>query len=327
MDGVIGMISLSQSNLFGYGKRGSVTAQVGTKANRFNILYSDPHLWDSNFTFDIRGYKTMTDYQNNQGFNVDTLGGAFTLGHHLFERVFGALTYTLEDVLIKDLDANAPFLIQQQALQNGGWSLTSAVTAGVVRDARDSVAEPSSGNRTRIAATYAGGLLGGDNNFTKYSVESSQFWPLWWRMVFNLRGTFWYGDAYSDTPQLPVQERFFLGGPNTIRGHRNFTVSPKDPVTGGETGGNKAFFVNMDLIFPLLEAMRLRGVVFFDIGNNLDERSSMTDLFTDQLRYAAGVGVRFNSPLGAIRLDWGFNLNQLEGEKLQVLHFSAGTTF
>jgi outer membrane protein insertion porin family len=145
--------------------------------------------------------------------------------------------------------------------------------------------------------------------------------------VLNLRGTFWYGDSFEDTPQLPVQERFFLGGPNTIRGFKNFTLGPKDPVTGGETGGNKAFFVNTDLLFPLLETMRLRGVVFFDIGNNLDERDSLGNLFTRQARYTAGVGIRFNSPIGAIRLDWGFNLNQREGERLQVLHFSGGTTF
>jgi outer membrane protein insertion porin family len=68
-------------------------------------------------------------------------------------------------------------------------------------------------------------------------------------------------------------------------------------------------------------------LVFFDIGNNLDERSSLTDLFTSNARYSAGVGIRFNSPIGAMRLEWGFNLNQRENEKLQVLHFSAGTSF
>jgi outer membrane protein insertion porin family len=104
-------------------------------------------------------------------------------------------------------------------------------------------------------------------------------------------------------------------------------VSRKDPVTGGETGGNKAFFANTEMLFPLLEAMRLRGVVFFDIANNLDERDGVEKLFTRQARYSAGVGIRFNSPIGAIRLDWGFNLNRHEGERLQVLHFSGGTSF
>jgi len=327
VDGVIGAVSLSQSNLFGYGKRGSVSAQVGQNANRFNLVYFDPYFWDSNFTFNMRGYKTDTDYKNNQGFNMETIGGAFTLGHRLFERVFGSLTYLIEDVLIKDLDANAPPLIVQQATQNGGWSLTSALTAAVARDTRDSFTEPTRGSRTQISATYAGGILGADNNFTKFAVESSRYWPMWWKLVLNLRGTFWYGDSFDDTPQLPVQERFFLGGATTVRGFKNFTLGPKDPVTGGETGGNKAFFVNTNVFFPLLEAMRLRGVVFFDIGNNLDERNSLEDLFTQDVRYTAGIGIRFMSPIGAISLDWGFNLNQREGERFQVLHFSGGASF
>jgi len=198
----------------------------------------------------------------------------------------------------------------------------------MVRDTRDSITEPTRGNRTRLAATYAGGYLGADNNFTKYAVESSQYWPLFWRLVGNIRTTLWYGDSFGDTPNLPVQERFFLGGPNTLRGFRNFTVSPTDPAGGeGLTGGNKAYFVNTEVLFPLYEQLRMRGLVFFDIGNNLDERDSLTDLFTRTARRSAGIGIRFNSPLGAIRLEWGFNLDRRENEKLQVLHFTAGATF
>ena len=328
VDGVIGMVSISQSNLFGYGKRALVSGQIGTQANRFNLIYTDPHFLDSNFMMETRGYKADTNYENNQGFNTDTTGGAFSLGHMVFERVYGLATYTIEDVLIKDVNANAPFLVQRQAEENNGRSLTSSITGSLLRDVRDSGTEPTRGNRTRLSATYAGGFLGADNNFTKFAVESSQYWPLWWRLVGNVRGTFWYGDSFGDSPYLPVQERYFLGGPNTLRGFRNFTVSPTDPAGGdGLTGGNKAWFVNTELLYPLYDPMRLRGLIFFDIGNNLDERSSLTDLFTSNARYSAGVGIRFNSPIGAMRLEWGFNLNQRENEKLQVLHFSAGTSF
>jgi outer membrane protein insertion porin family len=118
-----------------------------------------------------------------------------------------------------------------------------------------------------------------------------------------------------------------LGGANTIRGFKNFTVSPKSPVTGGETGGNKAYFVNTEIIFPLYEPLRMRGVVFYDLGNNLDERSSLSDLFTEKPRMGAGIGIRFNSPMGPIRLEWGFNLDRREGERSQVLYFTAGGAF
>jgi outer membrane protein insertion porin family len=327
-DGVIGAVAISQNNLFGYGKRASISGQIGSRANRFNLIYTDPHFWDTDFVLETRGYRTDTRYSTNQGFNTKTTGGLVSLGHRLFEQVSGNLAYLIEEVQITDVEPTAPFNVQRQAAESGGKSTTSALTASLFRDSRDHFTEPTRGNRTRLAGTYAGGFLGMDNNFTKYAVETSQYWPIYWKLVGNLRATLWLGDSFDGTPLLPVQERFFLGGANTLRGFRNFTVSPKDPLGGeGLTGGNKAWFVNSELIFPLYEAMRLRGVVFFDIGNNLDERDDLVDLFTREARRGAGIGIRFNSPIGAIRLEWGFNLNRREGERFQVLHFTAGASF
>jgi outer membrane protein insertion porin family len=328
VDGLIALVSLSQNNLFGYGKRATVAVQYGQNASRFNLVYSDPHFLDSDYLVEARGFKTVqTNYQSSQGFNSDTLGTVLSVGRLLFGQVYGLLSYTLENVTLKDLTPTAPFIIQQQAAVNNGESTISALSLALTRDTRDSFSEPTRGNRTRLGATYAGGYLGFDSNFNRYSIESSQYWPIWWKLVGNLRGTFWYGDSFGDTPNLPAQERFFLGGANTIRGFKNFTISPKDPTTGGETGGNKAYFVNAEVIFPVYDPLRLRGVVFFDAGNNLNETSSLSDLFTQKPRMAAGIGIRFNSPMGAIRLDWGFNLDPQPGERKQVLTFTAGSQF
>jgi len=328
VDGLIAAVSVSQNNLFGYGKRATVAFQYGQNASRFNLVYSDPHFWDSDYLVEARGFKTVqTNYQNSQGFNTDTVGTVVSVGRMLFGQVFGLMSYTLENVLIKDVQPYAPLIILQQAAQNGGEATTSALSLALTRDTRDSFTEPTRGNRTRLAATYAGGFLGFDNNFNKYAIESSQYWPLWWKLVGNLRGTFWYGDSFGDSPFLPAQERFYLGGANTVRGFKNFTISPKSPITGGETGGNKAYFVNTEIIFPLYDPLRLRGVVFFDVGNNLAELASLSDLFTREPRMGAGIGIRFQSPMGAIRLDWGFNLNPEPGEKKAVLAFTAGSQF
>lgn len=327
VDGLIGAVSISQNNLFGYGKRATAAVQIGQNANRFNLVYSDPHFWDSDYLIETRAFKTATNYQNSQGYNTDTTGVVLSVGRRLFGEVFGLMSYTLENVVIKDLEPFAPLIILRQALENGGEATTSALSLALTRDTRDSFSEPTRGNRSRIAATYAGGFLGFDNNFNKYAIESSQYWPLWWKLVGNLRGTFWYGDSFGDTPNLPAQERFYLGGANTVRGFKNFTISPKSPITGGETGGNKAYFVNTELIFPVYAPLRMRGVVFLDVGNNLAELASLGDLFTQTPRMGAGVGIRFNSPMGAIRLDWGFNLNPQPGERKQVLSFTAGSQF
>ncbi|MBI4573569.1 MAG: BamA/TamA family outer membrane protein, partial [candidate division NC10 bacterium] len=193
-----------------------------------------------------------------------------------------------------------------------------------VRDTRDSYTEPTRGLRARAVFEYAGGILDADNNFTKVSLELSQYWPLWWKIVGHVRGSIAYGDSFGSTPNLPVQERYFLGGINSVRGFRNFTISPKDPAGGdGLTGGNKAYFINTEILFPLYEPLRMRGLVFYDVGNAFDERTG----FKWDVKQGAGIGIRFVSPIGAIRLEWGFNLSPRPGERKQVLHFTAGVAF
>jgi outer membrane protein insertion porin family len=323
VDGPLAAASISQSNLFGLGKRVSIRGQVGTRANRYEAVYSDPHFLDTDWLTEVRAYDVQTRFRTNQGFNQNTRGASLTVGHALLEEIFGSLTYSFQRVQIKDLEATAPFLVRRQAEESGGVSTTSALIFSLSRDTRDSFTEPTRGLRAAASFQYAGGFLDADNNFIKTSLELSQYWPLWWKLVGHVRGSIAYGEAFGDTPVLPVQERFFLGGINTIRGFRNFTVSPTDPVTGGLTGGNKAFFFNNEILFPLYEPLKLRGVVFFDVGNAFDERSN----FEWSVKYGAGIGIRFISPIGAIRLEWGFNLSPEPNERQQVLYFSAGTAF
>ncbi len=324
VDGPIAVASISQNNLFGLGKRAAVSAQIGQHANRGYAVYTDPHFLDTDFLVEPRIYATNTRFRTDVGFNQATEGGSLTVGHHLVERVFGSVAYTYERVRIKDVQDSAPELVKRQAAESGGKSTTSALTFTLTRDTRDSFTEPTRGLLARAAVQYAGGVLDADNNFVKYSLDLSQYVPLWWKLVGHLRGNITYGEAFGDTPNLPVQERYFLGGINTIRGFRNFSISPKDPRTGeGREGGNKAFFVNHEVLFPLYEPLKMRGLVFFDLGNVFDEREN----FEWSVKRSAGVGIRFTSPIGAIRLEWGINLARQPGERLQVVHFTAGTAF
>jgi outer membrane protein insertion porin family len=324
VDGPIAVASISQNNIFGLGKRASISAQIGQHANRGNVVYTDPHFLDTDFLVEPRIYAVNTrGLETDQGFNQANEGASLTVGHHLVERVFGSVTYNYERVRIKDVQDTAPELVKRQANESAGSSKTSALIFGMNRDTRDSLTEPTRGLAVSASFEYAGSFLDADNNFTKYSLDASQYWPLWWKLVGHVRGNISYGASFGDTPNLPVQERFYLGGINSIRGFRNFTVGPKDPATDNIVGGNKAFFLNHEVLFPLYEPMKLRGLVFFDLGNAFDEGES----FKWSVKRSAGIGLRFISPLGAIRLDLGFNLARKHGERQEVLHFSAGTVF
>lgn len=323
-DGVIGVASISQSNLFGYGKRAAISGQLGAYANRFNVVYTDPYFLDSKYLFEIRGYKNDTSYHDYIGYDQDTLGANVSVGRQLFEKVYGSLGYYYETVDIRDVQDGVSVLIKRQE----GTTDTSAVTMSLVRDTRDSFLETTQGTRVKVAGTRAGSFLGAENNFNKVSLEMEGFHPIYKRLIGRLRGNLLYGAAYDDTARLPLQERFYLGGANSIRGFRNYTVSPRDPLgTDTYTGGNKAYYVNTELLFPLLDTMRLRGVAFFDFGNSLDERTRFLDMFSSKIRMGAGLGIRFQSPIGAIRLEWGLNLDPRDNEKQSVLHFTAGASF
>jgi outer membrane protein insertion porin family len=324
VDGAIGVTSISQNNIFGLGKRAAISAQLGQNANRGSMVYTDPHFLDSDFLVEPKLYLTSTrNLESDLGYNQSNAGGALTVGHHVVELVFGSLTYSYERVQIKDVTASAPELIVKQAAESDGVSKTSALTFTLSRDTRDSATEPTRGLAVSANFEYAGGFLDATNNFIKSSLDVSQYFPLWWKLVGHLRGNIAYGDSFGSTPNLPVQERYYLGGINSVRGFKNYTISPRDPVTDNPEGGNKAFFINSEVLFPLYEPVKLRGVVFFDVGNAFDEGTP----FKWAVKRSTGVGIHFTSPLGAIRLEIGYNLARQHGEKQYVLHFTAGTSF
>jgi outer membrane protein insertion porin family len=324
VDGLLAAASISQSNLFGYGKAVNLTGQYGQYASRLNFLYTDPHISDSDYIGQVRGFANSTDYVSAQGYKQQNYGGSLLVGHPLGWALNGSVTYLWEWVKIYDLTASAPPLVIQQAAIDGGVSKTSGIIFTLRRDTLDNIFTPTRGLRLESTFEYAGGFLafGPDyNNFYLTTFEASYYRPLWWVLVGHVRGFIGYGESFGDTPVLPVQQRFYLGGINTIRGYKNFTVGPT--VNGTNEGGNKAFYIQNEVIFPLYDPLRLRGVVFFDTGNAFGENQS----FSWNVKYGAGAGIHFNSPLGNIRLEWGFNLNPQPGEKRQVLYFSAGRLF
>lgn len=318
VDGPLGVVSLSQANLFGRGQRVSLSASLGTRVTRFNFAFADPRVFDTAYSFSTSLFNVRRAFKTFVGFDEEAIGGSIGVGRRLFEEVFGNLTYRYESVEISDVDQDAPLEIRLQR----GESTTSSVTLDFTRNTLDNRFDPTRGLLLLGSVEVAGSVLGGDNYFTKYIGEASYYHPLFWKFVGHLRGNITFVDPFGGRP-LPLQERIFFGGPNTIRGFRNFSISPVDPATDTRLGGNKGFFTNAELIFPIFQPINLKGVIFFDAGNvfGLDEDWEFS------VKTAVGIGIRFRSPIGPIRLEWGVNLNPKPGESNSQLHFTAGTVF
>jgi len=318
-------VGVSQNNFLGLGQALSLNAGLSTKTMRFNLNFVEPHLLDSDFTFATNGYNERLNYKDYQGFNEDRRGGTFTFGRRLLPRLSASLGYRLEQVHIRDVDPSAPPEVQQALNTNNGYSVTSSTTLSLVWDGRDNPRDPTLGVRLTGSGTYAGGFLGFDNNFYKLLADAEYYHPLWWRLVLRLHGNITYGNGFGSTPLLPIQERFFLGGVSSIRGFRNFTISPISPVTGGLEGGNKAYFTNTEVIFPIpyLEQFNVKGIWFLDAGNAWAEGQD----FSFNLRYGVGPGLRLNTPLGVLSVFAGHNISPKQGEKKNVFGFTVGSSF
>jgi outer membrane protein insertion porin family len=206
----------------------------------------------------------------------------------------------------------------------------------VVRDSRDNYLDPSRGSRNSATFTFAG--LGGSNAFIKGLLDSGWFFPIGETTVM-LRGRFGYGHGIYGK-DLPLYENFYVGGIDTVRGlgfgdggpkdrerRRIPTGDPAKPFTveivdGDPIGGNTELIFNAEYIFPIFPEMKLKGLVFADAGQAYEDFQNF-----GSLRYTSGLGVRWLSPMGPIRLEWGYNIQKKEDESSSKFEFAFGTFF
>jgi len=317
--GVAGLLFLSEDNLFGLGRRLGINLSLGTQTERYELFYEDPALFDSNYSLGLSLFKSTRDFTD---FDEERTGGTITLGRRFLRVNRASLTYRLQEVTISAVEPTASTFIQQQV----GTSTTSSLTLGLSRDTRNSPLDPTRGYRVLATAEGAGGPLNFDNNFYKLELDGTIYRPLVedWKVVGLLRGAIGYVEGFGDTLSVPIQERYFLGGPFSLRGFGFRDVSPKDPATGDRIGGNKFLLGTAEIQFPILEeAVSLKGAVFFDAGNVFAEGEPYELSF----RTDAGVGIRMITPIGPMRLDWGYNLQPRDGEGRSKVQFTVGRIF
>jgi len=311
VDSFVGTLDLSQRNFLGRGWEVSLRLRGGTQSQQGVISFTDPWLFDRPLSGGFDLFKTrrvFTDY------TLDSTGGGVRVSHPFAEywRWFGA--YSLRDDKISNIQA----LVSTFALQQKGDHITSVVSTSVARDDRDNVFAPTRGGIISVVADVAG--LGGDSHYFKSVATATQFRPLWLDHVLSGRLEGGYGCGFGNE-RLPLFERFYLGGPNSIRSFKFRKISPLDE-NGIRVGGTSEVLGNVEYIIPMPFNIRLAG--FLDVGNvyGFNDRFDITDL-----KYGVGGGVRWNSPFGPIRVDYGFNLNRKPGEDPGAFNFSVGSPF
>lgn len=317
-DNLILMGQISENNFLGRGDTLSLSANVSGNSSRYNLGYTDPHLKDSALSWGLDLFNTEREYDD---YTKESIGGGLRLGYPIFEKwqLFGNYSYT--DTDLTDVSENASFIIRNSV----DLHVTSAIKASLVRDTRNKRYGASEGSRNVVSVKYGGGPLGGDAEFTKVEGSTGWYFPMPLRTIFH--ASLNAGQVFeNETDKLPVYERFYLGGLNSIRGFKYAKVSPIDPISGERIGGDKMWYTNIEMVFPLLETQGLMGVLFFDSGQVLDDDEEWSDA-TESIKKATGVEVRWLSPMGPLRLVWGYNLDPINGEDDSVWDFSVGGIF
>lgn len=317
VDNVILLGEISENNFLGLGHKLSLSGNIGGRSSRYNLSWTNPRIFDSRVSTGVDLFNWSREYDD---YTRDSKGGAIRFGHPLWEKWRMYESYSYTDTELSDVDDDASFIIREsQDIQ-----VTSAVKVSLVRDTRNSLFGATEGSRNSLSLRYAGGPLGGDSQFTKGEVKTGWYFPILYGSVFHIIGA--AGQVWeNETGKLPVYERFYLGGINSIRGHEYAQVSPIDPETGDRVGGDQMWYVQSEIVLPLFKEQGVYGVVFFDAGDSIASDANFED--NRDVALGTGVEVRWISPIGPLRLVWGYNPDPLEDEPSSVWDFTIGGQF
>jgi outer membrane protein insertion porin family len=287
--------SVSEKNLFGRGQILSLKGQLGTKTSRYTLSFTEPWFMDIPLSAGADIYNWTYDFAS---YDKDSIGAKLRLGYPLFDFTRGNLTYNYDIADIHNVEDDASNTIKRDQ----GENIKSSITARVRYDSRDQLFHPTGGSMHSISYEFAG--LGGNVGFNKIIAETGWYFPLVLKTVGVLHAKGGYVKEIKGKT-LPDYEKFYMVGSDGLRGFERDDLSPRDEE-GNEIGGNKFVQFNAELRFPLVPASGVYGVGFFDTG---DIYGNDEDIELDNLRESAGLGVRWLSPMGPIRLEYGWILD------------------
>ena len=313
VDQAVIMAQVVQQNFLGYGQTLSLKASLGSTSNNYELSFTEPWLFDLPLWCKADIWKYTKEYDS---YTLDTRGAGVTLGYPIWNRITGYVGYKLSMDDIQDVGSTASSYIRAQE----GKRTTSSMTFTLAYDTTNDNMFPSKGIKASASVQHAGTPLGGNTNFTKYSGVLAGYYPLFWDIVFGAKGRIGYLQNNDDRDEdLPIYERYVLGGINSLRGLRY--VGPTNPGTSDVIGGTTMLSFSLELVFPLIKDAGMKGVLFYDAGNTWNG-----GYYVDDLRMTCGAGIRWYSPIGPLRLEYGYVLDRkgLNDESTGRFEFTIG---
>ena len=312
-DGLLGMVSIGDTNFRGTGDSVKAMYEFGGDGgddSGYSISYTKPWLDEKETTGTFRIYDRKFEYDDydNGGDLIETYdkknqGYELNFGRPTDEYTMNYLGFKINNTEYRGHEDGLDRSTNTEWLDNN-FGETRSIIASQVRDTRDNIFYPTEGTRTSLSVEYAG--LGGDFDYTKLTGSVQKYYKVGHAQVLAFRGSAGY--ANEDLPEAAL---FEVGGQNSVRGYRD-----------GQFSGNRMLMGTMEYRFPLMN--KVQGALFTDVGDAWGGKSwgSWSSIEEDlDLHASVGLGLQMQTPIGAMRLDYGW------GEDGGRLHFNVGGNF
>lgn len=328
VDDIKAFVEVSQSNfdLFawdnwfsGGGQKARIKVEYGTESSLFQLSFEEPWLFERRLAFGFQLYRQQSDFVS-ASFNEVRLGGEIYFRRRLFELVDARLSYLLEEVDIKDVRSSAPFIIREQA----GKRVVSKVGLQLSRDTRNAFVWTTRGNLVTATWEFAG--VGGDVDYINQEYRATQYFEITDDFLnHSIRLHARTGTIFNHTGgEVPIFDRYFLGGAYSIRGFDTRDVGPRAEEDDEEPrGGNTMAMAQAEYTIRIFDPLGIAA--FYDVGYvNEDE----FDWSPADLNDSWGVGLRIDVMNAPLNLDFSFPINASDhNDEGFQFHFSFGTTF
>ena len=331
VDKLIGFIEVAQKNFdwknfpyfTGAGQDLRLRAELGSITQNFELSFTEPWMFDYPVSFGFDGYRRVRDRETDVGFgyNEKRTGGDLRLGREMGEYLRTDMMYRLEEVTISSVSDNATADLKKEV----GANVISSMQLGLTRDTRDNVFNPSKGYILGGAVELAGGPFGADKDFFKLTTTASKYFGLIRLSTLEFRLRAGIVNAYGNSKEVPIYERFYAGGAYTIRGYHERKVGPIDLVSKDPIGGESMLVGNIEYLYPVIDLLKV--ALFYDVGNVWPK---VGEIGSGGYKSGTGLGVRLKTPIGPVRLDYGFPLSKEPGEPAKGkgrFHFSLSRGF
>lgn len=311
--------TIMERNLWGKGYHLALQAAFSGTRDAYTLTFGNPRLNDTPLSVSVDAYHWRDDYFD---YVKKTTGSTVRFAYPIGEYTSVGWGYRLDRYEIYDLDDGVSDLIRRYADET---RYTSVALARITRDTTDSFM-PTKGNIDTIGVEYGGGVIGGDDDFVTLSAEHHSYYS--WKPGHTLHGRV-KGQAIfkNGSDDVPVFERFWMGGMSTIRGYSSKDITPRDPDTNDRIGGTRMAFMNLEYIWTMNEELGLYLVPFYDMGFNIDTDRDYS--WSDEILKSAGLEVRWRSPLGDLRFSYGipFDEDRKGNRSSGRFEFAMGNTF